>query len=48
MLGNMVDVHVATALAAHIKREVFAPSWRAWGRPAGGAFWAMWRAAHPV
>ncbi|KLT45503.1 S-adenosyl-L-methionine-dependent methyltransferase [Cutaneotrichosporon oleaginosum] len=48
MLGNMVDVHVADALAAHIKREVFAPSWLAWGRPARDEFWRMWRAAHPV
>ncbi|BEJ16276.1 hypothetical protein CspHIS471_0508810 [Cutaneotrichosporon sp. HIS471] len=38
MLGNMVDVHVAKALAAHIKREVFAPSWRAWDRPASVDF----------
>ncbi|BEJ01033.1 hypothetical protein CcaverHIS631_0508900 [Cutaneotrichosporon cavernicola] len=48
MLGNMVDVHVAKAFAAHIKREVFAQSWRAWGRPASVDFWRMWRAAHPV
>ncbi|GMK55477.1 hypothetical protein CspeluHIS016_0205330 [Cutaneotrichosporon spelunceum] len=48
MLGNMVDVHVARSLAEHIKSEVFAPSWRDWGRPASDEFWRMWRVAHPT
>lgn len=48
MLGNMVDVHIADALAGHIKREIFAPVWRAMNCPPPDKFWRKWRKLYPV